>query len=213
MRHCHTAPKNSSKPFLPHARGQYYLKGELRKEDRIRDDFRDWTDQSGLFFGSPWATTLFFDLKKVNAPAQVSQIEQRPARDLPGSTLTGNSLCFRMGSIPRRMIKQLKHKTKSATKIYKKRQKKQKASKGDVFLKAKVAAQYWQLWTSQEQGGRNESGGISAYHNIYATKKWTHAHMAASPICFVSNSWQFARKWCSQLLNGRIWVGWQFQIN
>jgi len=40
-------------------------------------------------------------------------------------------------------IKQLKHKTKSATKIYKKRQKKkQKASKGDVFLKAKVAAQY-----------------------------------------------------------------------
>ena len=90
---------------------------------------------------------------------------------------------------------------------------KKKASKGDVFLKAKVAAQYWQLWTSQEQGGRNESGGISAYHNIYATKKWTHAHMAASPICFVSNSWQFARKWCSQLLNGRIWVGWQFQIN
>jgi hypothetical protein len=173
-----------------------------------------------FFWGPPWATSHFFSTwKKWTPQPKIHQIEQRPARDLPGSTLTGNSFCFRMGSIPRRdadgfpvpnQIKQLKHKK---TKVRQKKTKKQRRCFLQSIKVTKVTAQYWQLWTSQEQGGRNESGGISAYHNIYATKKWTHAHMAASPIFFVSNSWQFARKWCSQLLNGRIWVGWQFQIN
>lgn len=163
---------------------------------------------------------LFFDLKKVNAPAQDSPdwtaTCQGPARVhtdreqfvLSHGFHTSARRWWVSGSKPDQTVETQKN--KSATK-------KDKKNKRRCFLQSikvtKVTAQYWQLWTSQEQGGRNESGGISAYHNIYATKKWTHAHMAASPIFFVSNSWQFARKWCSQLLNGRIWVGWQFQIN